>query len=69
MKSTCITALINLYDQNHLKYFNKCYYEKYLKCKARKKRKMKKKEGALDADSLCLVFKAVILGVKIADRS
>jgi hypothetical protein len=30
---------------------------------------MKKKEGALDADSQCLVFKAVILGVKIADRS
>jgi hypothetical protein len=43
--------------------------KKYIKCKPRKKRKMKKKEGVLDADSQCLVFKAVILGVKIADRS
>lgn len=69
MKSTCIRALINLYDPNHLKYFNKCYFKKYIKCKARKKTKMKKKEDVLDADSQCLVFRAVIFGVKIADQS
>ena len=69
MKSTRNTALINLYDPNHLKYFNKCYFKKYIKCRARKIKKMKKKEGVLDADSQCLVFKAVIFGVKIADRS
>jgi hypothetical protein len=44
-------------------------FKKYIKCKARKKKKMKKKEGVLDADSQCLVFRAVIFGVKIADRS
>jgi len=38
MKSTNIIALINLFDLNCLRYFNKCWYEKYVKWKARKKR-------------------------------